>query len=116
MKYDSLRESIAASRETAELKCAARRERITEKYSALSDAVDQRSQRVDDDHDREYAATCQQFEARPATAAGGIQSALAGGLGRAREIPRQRRKLETSLFSAAATSSASKSSLRSSPR
>ncbi len=100
MKYDSLRESIAASRETAELKCAARRERITEKYSALSEAVDQRSQRVDDDHDREYAATCQQFERDRQRLLAEFNRLWPAASVELEQYRAQRRKLETSLFSA----------------
>jgi hypothetical protein len=99
MRFDSLRDSIAASREAAELKSAARREKITDKYAAMEEAVDQRSQRIDDEHDREYAATCQQFERDRQRLLAEFHRLWPAASAELENFRAQRRKLETSLFS-----------------
>jgi DNA repair exonuclease SbcCD ATPase subunit len=100
MRTQGSRESIAASRDAADRKSAARRQTITDKYAALQDAVDQRSQRVDDDHDREYAAACQQFERDRQRLLAEFNRLWPAAALELEKYRSQRRKFETSLFSA----------------
>jgi len=100
MKFEALRASITASRDTAERKNAARRETITDKYAALQDAIDQRSQRIDDEHDCEYSATCQQFERDRQRLLAEFNELWPAASLELEKYRSQRRKLETSLFSA----------------
>lgn len=100
MKFQSLRESIALSQETAERKSAARREKVTDKYAALQDAIDQKSQFIDDEHDREYAATCQQFERDRQRLLAEFNQLWPAASVELEKYQSQRRKLEAGLFSA----------------
>src|SRR5262249_16335023 len=52
----------AASQKPAKQRSSARREKITIDSAARQAAVDKQSTLIDEQHDREYAAACQQFE------------------------------------------------------
>jgi DNA-binding helix-hairpin-helix protein with protein kinase domain len=99
-KYQSLRDSIAGSRENAERKCIARREKITSESSARQDAVDKKSTLIDEQHDREYAAACQQFERDQKRVLAEFNQLWPAASAEREKYRVSRRKLETSLLSA----------------
>jgi hypothetical protein len=99
-KYQALRDSIAASRENAERKCIARRDKIAGDSSARQDAIDKKSALLDAQHDREYAAACQQFERDRQRLLGEFNQLWPAASAERERYRVNRRKLETNLLSA----------------
>jgi hypothetical protein len=99
-KYQALRDSLAASRESAERKCFARREKITADSAARQTAVDKQGTLIDEQHDREYAAACQQFERDRQRLLADFNQLWPAASAEKETYRANRRKLETALLSA----------------
>jgi DNA-binding helix-hairpin-helix protein with protein kinase domain len=99
-KYQALRDSLASSRESAERKCFARREKITTDSAARQAAVDKQSTLIDEQHDREYAAACQQFERDRQRLLAEFNQLWPAASAEKETYRANRRKLEASLLSA----------------
>ena len=99
-RYQSLRDSIAASRDAAERKSIARREKISDDISTRQDAVDKKSGLVDEQHDREYAGACRQFERDRQRLLAEFNQLWPPASAEREKYRLSRRKLETTLLSA----------------
>ncbi len=62
MKHQSLRDEQTARKQSSERNLALRRQKISDEFASRRAAADQRSIRDDEQHDRDYAAACAQFE------------------------------------------------------
>jgi DNA-binding helix-hairpin-helix protein with protein kinase domain len=99
-KFQALRDSLAASRESAERKCFARREKITSDSALRQAAVDRQSTLIDEQHDREYSAACQQFERDRQRLLSEFNHLWPAASAEKEVYRANRRKLETALLSA----------------